>query len=181
MAESVMRQAMETWLKQECVNTGLGLMHLSAYVSDLQYSMFHYNKEGVKHAARGFNDELMRLVQGEHITSEEATSYKDGVDLAVGKFLGGEMYEVSEAIDSMVRLTNKLDILTLEKTVVCQIGKPEETHFEVGDRVKIIAEGASKDREGAIVDIPPWTNLLKIHLDGDVSPSAWRLYEVEKL
>lgn len=123
MVESVMRQGMKSWLKTECVNTGIGLMHLSAYVADIQYSMFHYNQDGVKHAAQGFNNQLLRLVEPGYLTPEDATLYKDRVNLAVGKFIGGKLNEVSEAIKDMIELTNRLDIITLERTVECQSGK----------------------------------------------------------
>lgn len=127
LAESVMRQKMETWLKSECVNIGLQMMRPSSYLDNILSAMYDDDIKTIMHSIGGFANQLADITHRGWTTSEESVLWYQDVDKTVRKYLDAYdkkqdtiMLEASREINELCR---KWEILLLERTVECQCGK----------------------------------------------------------
>lgn len=127
MTESVMRQGMKTWLKAECVDTGIALSNerkhitrIRDYLIDGDYDSAESIIDRLKgnmefHARKGYIDpELPSIIYGkirdlinDFRMGEPPTEF-ERIRVAIGKFQD---------------LTDEADLRLFESVVECQIGK----------------------------------------------------------
>ncbi|MBA7499319.1 hypothetical protein ES704_02059 [subsurface metagenome] len=178
MSESIMAQEMKTWLKQGCAQIGFVMIHTDEWLTEL----LKFPPELHQPILKGLDNQLQRAVLLGAISNDEALSFYNKAKSISSKMqIPNEKHKAMDELDNLI-FEHRLRML--EGIVKCQIGKLERVGeivmLKVGDRVRILYD-EQKGKEGAIVDIPYGTNIYKVHLDGDVSPSTWRPYEVEKV
>lgn len=117
MTESVMHQAMETWLKQECAGTGIAFIRIAEYIDDIAEDMIL--------------DKIMMPSSVDRL--KKALTQME----SFGSLELGDPSEIMAVVDNHIREDNphqladyadSLEIKALEKTVVCQCGKPGEKY-----------------------------------------------------
>lgn len=119
MAESIMRQEMETWLKKECFNIGHGLMYLFKHVTDIRDTMYTGDIGDVMKKRDSIKYVLRALKLEKVITPEEASLWEKRIRIATDKF--AQRPQNTEPYDEMDKLADELIPLTLERTVRCQV------------------------------------------------------------
>lgn len=115
MSKSIMRQARETWLKEECVSISRPLFKLSYFFDKLVDNLAH--KDYVE-AIRTV-DEIKYL----HMVPENLIPEIQAIINDIKTFPPGTPERISAGIASIV-LKHGVEDYIMEKVVECQCGKP---------------------------------------------------------
>lgn len=126
MVESVMRQAMGSWLKAECIDTGMFLLDIYGHTEEIYNCMLDDDRTALIKAGTWLNILLSNMEREGKIPPDKAAEIGRRAHNAITDYLGLPS-ESPKLFDTMMEINKlRLDIGTyaMERVVGCQIGKP---------------------------------------------------------
>ena len=130
---SEMREAMKSWIKNECLDEFFKVSPLKVQTHTLQRFMFEQNKEGVESVMNTVTQSLSSLMDKKVISKEKGEDLRSRLDRAYHKFVTTPKPGIGPAM-MLADVIYDIEVIGLERMVECQCGKSKPLITHSGGR-----------------------------------------------